>query len=317
MMILDGAMGTMIQRYELTEKDFGKGRLGCNDVLVLTRPDVIGEIHKAYLAAGADIIETNTFNANSISMEEYGLQDKVKEINIAGARLAREAADAAGGERRRLVAGSMGPTNVALSLGEVADARGVDYEKMRRAYSEQASALIEGGADLLLLETIFDTLNAKAAIAGIEDAFRDAHRRLPLMISVTLTEQGRTLSGQNLEAFVASVAHARPWSIGMNCGFGAEEMAPWLKQLREVTSRILPGVKISLHPNAGLPDELGEYTETPAEMATTMRRYMEDGLDIAGGCCGTTPQHIAALKATAEELEKSEESEKLEKLEEL
>ncbi len=315
MMILDGAMGTMIQRYKLGEKDFGEGRTGCNDVLVLTRPDVISEIHREYLKAGADIIETNSFNANSISLEEYGLQNRVREINLAAAHLAREAADeytkgaAVNDEStedgirlsRKLVAGSMGPTNVALSLGE-ASSHGVDFSRMRDAFSEQAEALIAGGVDLLMLETIFDTLNAKAAIAGIEDAFRRAGRRLPLMISVTLTPQGRTLSGQTVEAFLAAIAHSRPWSVGMNCGFGAEQMEPWIGRLRSAASKILPGTKISLHPNAGLPDEMGEYTETPEHMATIMERYMREGIDIAGGCCGTTPRHISALREIADKI---------------
>ncbi len=310
-MILDGAMGTMIQRYGLTEEDFGKGREGCNDVLVLTRPDVISEIHSEYLAAGADIIETNSFNANAISLEEYGLQDSVREINLAAAKLARQAADAASASAaaseeaevltpkdriakgRKLVAGSMGPSNVALSLPEVAGARGVDFDVMRRAYSEQAEALIEGNVDLLLLETIFDTLNAKAAIAGIEDAFDKTGRRLPLMISVTLTEQGRTLSGQTLKTFLEAILHARPWSVGMNCGFGAEQMGGWLMDLQPLRDQ---GILISLHPNAGLPDELGNYTQTPEMMGEVMGDYIRRGLiDIAGGCCGTTPEHIVAI----------------------
>lgn len=304
--ILDGAMGTMIQRYGLTEKDFGKGREGCNDVLVLTRPDVISEIHQEYIRAGADIIETDSFNANAISLEEYGLQSEVGEINRAAARLARAAADEAPERRKVMVAGSMGPSNVALSLPEVAGARGVDFDVMRSVYAEQAAALIEGGVDLLLLETIFDTLNAKAAIAGIEDAFDAVGKRIPLMISVTLTEQGRTLSGQNLEAFIASIRHARPWSVGMNCGFGAEQMGDWLKALQPLRRE---GILISLHPNAGLPDELGNYTETPETMAATMGDYIRRGLiDIAGGCCGTTPAHIAAIAMAAKEAEESKES---------
>ncbi|MDE6271865.1 MAG: homocysteine S-methyltransferase family protein [Muribaculaceae bacterium] len=295
MKILDGAMGTMIQRYGLTEEDFGKGREGCNDVLVLTRPDIISEIHREYLAAGADIIETNSFNANAISLEEYGLRDSVREINLAAARIARDAAREYEG---RMVAGSMGPSNVALSLPEVAGARGVDFDVMRRAYAEQAEALISGGVDVLLLETIFDTLNAKAAIAGIEDAFDMTGRRLPLMISVTLTEQGRTLSGQTLEAFLAAVSHARPFSVGMNCGFGAEQMGEWLRTLQAARKE---GIMISLHPNAGLPDELGNYTQTPGMMAEIMGDYMQRGLiDIAGGCCGTTPEHIRLLALDAE-----------------
>lgn len=294
-------MGTMIQRKGLNETDFGAGRNGCNDVLVLTRPDVIGDIHRAYIDAGADIIETNSFNANSISMEEYGLQDSVSELNMAAARVARAAADAAG--RPVLVAGSMGPTNVSLSVPELAAARGVDFERMRAAYAEQSAALIEGGVDLLMLETIFDTINAKAAIAGIADTFDKLGKRVPLMISVTLTEQGRTLSGQSPQDFIDAILHARPWSIGMNCGFGADRMKEWLPIFQPLRNN---GILISLHPNAGLPDELGNYTETPESMAHTMEEYMEKGwIDIAGGCCGTTPVHIRALSKCAKRIENS------------
>lgn len=303
-LVLDGAMGTMIQRRSLTEDDFRSGLdipaetklQGCNDILCVTRPDVIRDIHTQYLEAGADIIETNSFNANSISLEEYGLADRVAEINLAAARVAMEAADSFAMKtgRQAFVAGSMGPSNIALSLPDVAGARGVDFDSMRAAYAEQARALIEGGVNLLLLETIFDTLNAKAAIAGIEDTFKAIDRHVPLMISVTLTEQGRTLSGQTLEGFLASVMHARPVSIGMNCGFGARDMAPWLRHLQSV------GCAVSLHPNAGLPDEMGQYTETPAAMAATMGEYLSAGLlNIAGGCCGTTPEHIRAIAEAA------------------
>ena len=300
-LILDGAMGTMIQRHNLTEDDFRRGmenasasRLaGCNDLLCLTRPDVISAIHREYVDAGCDIISTNSFNANAVSMAEYGLESYVADICRAAARLAREAAD--GAERRKVwVAGSMGPSNVALSLPEVAGERGVDFDVMRRAYREQALALAEGGVDLLLLETMFDTLNAKAAIAGVEDAFDSLGRRLPLIISMTLTQQGRTLSGQTPEAFIAAVAHAGPLAIGLNCGFGADGMEPWLRRIQQV------GCMVSLHPNAGLPDEMGDYTETPEMMAAVMRRFMEQGLvNIAGGCCGTTPAHIRAIAAAA------------------
>lgn len=303
-LVLDGAMGTMIQRRSLTEEDFRHGLdipaetklQGCNDILCVTRPDVIRDIHMKYLEAGADIIETNSFNANSISLEEYGLQDLVKEINLTAAKAARDAADSFSHKsgKRVFVAGSMGPSNVALSLPDVAGARGVDFDSMRKAYAEQASALAEGGVDVLLLETIFDTLNAKAAITGIEDAFEAIGRRLPLMISVTLTEQGRTLSGQTPEGFLTSVMHAQPLSVGMNCGFGAKDMAPWLERMQSV------GCAVSLHPNAGLPDEMGLYTETPETMAATMGEYLRAGmLNIAGGCCGTTPEHIRAIAEAA------------------
>ncbi len=243
-LVLDGAMGTMIQRHGLTEDDF-RGTLqlrddvkykGCNDLLVLTRPDVISGIHAAYIEAGADIIETNSFNANAISMAEYHLGDRVSEINREAARLARCEADREfeRSGRRVYVAGSMGPSNVALSIPAVHEGGvEVDFDTMAEAYREQAEGLIEGGADILLLETIFDTLNAKAAIAGVKVAMSRKNREdIPLMISVTLTEQGRTLSGQTVAAFLDSVRHAGAMSIGLNCGFGAEGMAPWLEQLQ-------------------------------------------------------------------------------------
>ena len=305
-LVLDGAMGTMIQRHGLTEDDF-RGTLqlrddvkykGCNDLLVLTRPDVISGIHAAYIEAGADIIETNSFNANAISMAEYHLGDRVSEINREAARLARCEADREfeRSGRRVYVAGSMGPSNVALSIPAVHEGGvEVDFDTMAEAYREQAEGLIEGGADILLLETIFDTLNAKAAIAGVKVAMSRKNREdIPLMISVTLTEQGRTLSGQTVAAFLDSVRHAGAMSIGLNCGFGAEGMAPWLEQLQSEPAFI------SLHPNAGLPDELGRYTETPATMAAVMAKYLAAGkLNIAGGCCGTTPDHIRAIAAEA------------------
>ncbi|MDE7080734.1 MAG: methionine synthase [Muribaculaceae bacterium] len=303
-LVLDGAMGTMIQRHDLTEDDF-RGSLevapgvrlkGCNDVLSVTRPDVIRGIHRAYIDAGADIVETNSFNANAVSMAEYGLVPLVAEINRAAASLARAEADAemARSGRRVWVAGSVGPSNVALSI---AGAGGdVSFDAMADAYEAQCRALIAGGVDTLLLETVFDTLNAKAAILGARRAIGEADREVPLMISVTLTEQGRTLSGQTVRAFLDSVSHAGAVSIGLNCGFGAEGMEPWLRELQEAPCFI------SLHPNAGLPDELGRYTQTPEVMAATMRRYLEAGLlNMAGGCCGTTPEHIRAIADVARE----------------
>ncbi|MBD5220178.1 MAG: methionine synthase [Bacteroidales bacterium] len=308
-LVLDGAMGTMIQRHSLTESDFRGERFathpgvlkGCNDLLTLTRPDVIGAIHADYLGAGADIIETDTFNANAISLSEYGLGSYVREINLAGARLAREAVErhhrATG--RRAYVAGSVGPSNVSLSLPVEADGDPVvDFDAMAQAYREQCAALIEGGVDVILLETIFDTLNAKAAIYGLEQAMADCGRRVPVMISVTLTESGRTLSGQTVEAFLASVEHVAPLSVGLNCGFGAEGMAPWLERLQSAP------YYISLYPNAGLPDEMGRYSETPERMAATVGEYLGRGLvNIIGGCCGTTPAHIAAIAALAAKAE--------------
>lgn len=304
-LVLDGAMGTMIQRHDLSEDDF-RGTLdpapgirlkGCNDVLSLTCPDVIRGIHRAYIEAGADIIETNSFNANAVSLAEYGLTPMVAEINRAAASLAREEADAEmyRSGRRVWVAGSVGPSNVALSI---AGADGdVSFDSMAEAYACQCAALIAGGADLILLETIFDTLNAKAAINGARRAIGESGLSVPLMLSVTLTEQGRTLSGQTVGAFIDSVSHAGAVSIGLNCGFGAVGMEPWLRQLQDAPCFI------SLHPNAGLPDELGRYTETPEVMAATMRRYLEAGmLNIAGGCCGTTPEHIRAIADAARDI---------------
>ena len=297
-LVLDGAMGTMIQRYGLTEEDF-RGDLpiesgikvkGCNDLLCITRPDIIAEIHKAYIEAGADIIETNSFNANSVSMAEYGLSGMVGEINRASARIARAAADAVDG--RVLVAGSVGPSNVALSIaGTSSD---VSFDMMAEAFREQCAALIEGGVDLLLLETIFDTLNAKAAILGARRAIAESGKEIPLMISATLTPQGRTLSGQTLEAFLDSISHAGAVSVGLNCSFGAEEMGKYVEIIAKQP------YLVSIHPNAGLPDELGNYTETPEKMARTLKGYLDRGLlNIVGGCCGTTPEHIRQIVLAA------------------
>ncbi|MDE6146413.1 MAG: homocysteine S-methyltransferase family protein, partial [Muribaculaceae bacterium] len=285
-LVLDGAMGTMIQRLGLDESDFRGIRFadwrcelkGCNDLLCLTLPDAIERIHRAYIEAGADIIETNTFNSNAISLADYGLQDHAREIARAGAEVGRRAAAGT----PTLVCGSMGPTNVSLSLGG-----DVDFDRLADAYAEQAAGLLEGGVDLLMIETAFDTLNAKAAIIGIERAQDESGRKVPLMISATLTEAGRLLSGQTLRAFVNSVSHARPLSIGLNCGFGADGMIPFLRDLQNLDCLV------SCHPNAGLPDELGQYVETPEKMASTVRTILSEGLvNIIGGCCGTTPDHI-------------------------
>ncbi len=304
-LVLDGAMGTMIQRYNLTEDDFrgqdfadSKVALkGCNDLLCLTRPDVIAGIHRAYIDAGADIIETNSFNANALSLSEYGLSHRVKDINRSAARIA--AAEAREGRERSgrqiFVAGSMGPGNISLSMPADPNAKEqVTFDRMADAYQEQAEALIEGGVDIILLETIFDTLNAKAAVLGVKRAFDNTGRTLPIMLSVTLTQTGRTLSGQTIDAFVASMTHAGAVSIGLNCGFGAQEMAPYLQKLQQY------GLYISLHPNAGLPDEMGQYTQTPEIMGQTMAEYLDKGLlNIAGGCCGTTPEHIRVIAEAA------------------
>ncbi|MDE6534966.1 MAG: homocysteine S-methyltransferase family protein, partial [Muribaculaceae bacterium] len=289
-LVLDGAMGTMIQRLGLTEADFRGERFknhpaelrGCNDVLNLTNPRAIEGIHKEYIAAGADIIETNTFNSNSISLADYGLGYMAREIARVGAQIACKATAGT----KTLVCGTMGPTNVSLSLGGE-----IDFDRMAEAYCEQALGLMEGGVDLLMIETAFDTLNAKAAIAGIEEAQTILGRRVPLMISATLTESGRLLSGQTLRAFVNSVIHARPLSIGLNCGFGAEGMIPFLRELKDLDCFV------SCHPNAGLPNELGQYDESPERMARTVETILSEGLvNIIGGCCGTTPDHIALIK---------------------
>ncbi|MDE5967910.1 MAG: homocysteine S-methyltransferase family protein, partial [Muribaculaceae bacterium] len=302
-LVLDGAMGTMIQRHNLTENDFRGTRFanhsvnlkGCNDLLCLTRPDIIADIHRQYLLAGADIIETNSFNANTLSMGEYQLDDSVvDEINLAAARLARAEVDRLKAENGHIawVAGSVGPGNISLSIAATTAAgHKFTFDEVAEAYRRQAAKLIEGGVDLLLLETIFDTLNAKASIYGVRRAIAESSRPdIPLMISVTLTERGRTLSGQTLKAFVASIAHANPIAVGLNCGFGADMMAPFIEQLQDIP------FYVSIHPNAGLPDEMGLYTETPESMAATIASYLQRGwLNIVGGCCGTTPAHIAAI----------------------
>ncbi|HLK12458.1 MAG TPA: homocysteine S-methyltransferase family protein, partial [Candidatus Binatia bacterium] len=305
-LVLDGAMGTMIQRHGLAEGDYRGERFarhshdlrGDNDVLVLTRPDVVAGIHDAYLAAGADLIETNTFNATAIAQADYGLGPLVREINVAAARLARAAADAWTGrtpERPRFVAGAIGPTNKTLSISpDVNDPtfRSVTFDAMRDAYAEQVRGLVEGGCDLLLIETIFDTLNAKAALVAIEDVFAEARVRLPLMISVTITDRsGRTLSGQTIDAFYTAIAHAAPLCAGINCALGAREMRPYLEDLA-ATARCF----VSCYPNAGLPNAFGGYDEAPAVTAALLREFATAGLvNVVGGCCGTTPEHVAAI----------------------
>ena len=305
-LILDGAMGTMIQRYKLTDADFRGARFadhprelgGDSDVLVLTRPDVIGAIHRQYLAAGADIIETNTFGATAIAQGDYDLQAHVYEMNVEGARLAREAAGewtARTPERPRFVAGSIGPTNRTLSISPDVNNpayRAVTFDAVREAYEEQVRGLIDGGCDLLLLETIFDTLNAKAGIVAIEHVFEDKGVRLPVMISVTITDRsGRTLSGQTLDAFYTSIRHARPFSVGINCALGARDMRPYMAELARLAE-----CYVSSHPNAGLPNAFGEYDEKAPETAALLRDFAASGFaNILGGCCGTTPDHIAAI----------------------
>ncbi|HTS15256.1 MAG TPA: homocysteine S-methyltransferase family protein, partial [Candidatus Sulfotelmatobacter sp.] len=305
-LVLDGAMGTMIQGYGLSEAEFRGRRFrdhprdlrGDNDLLVLTRPDVVSAIHDAYLAAGADIIETDTFTATSIAQADYGLEGVVHEMNTAAARLARAAADAFEARepgRPRYVAGAIGPTNRTASISpdvNDAGARNVRYDELVAAYTEAAAGLLEGGADLLLVETIFDTLNAKAALFAIDALFEDLGRRVPVMISVTITDaSGRTLSGQTPEAFWYSVRHARPFSIGLNCALGARALRPHLQDLARVAD-----VLVSVYPNAGLPNEFGTYDETALQTSTELCAFAADGLvNLVGGCCGTTPAHVRAI----------------------
>lgn len=310
-LILDGAMGTMIQQYNLTENDFRGERFGRiagqmkgnNDVLCLMRPDVIEDIHRKYLSAGADIIETNSFNANRISMADYHVADCVREINLAAARLARAVADEytlLTPHKPRLVAGSVGPTNKTCSMSpDVSNPafRALTFDELADAYCEQMTALLEGGVDALLVETIFDTLNAKAAIFAAEQAMQETGIRVPLMLSVTVSDTaGRTLSGQTLDAFLASVQHADVFSVGLNCSFGARQLKPFLEQLAARAPYY-----ISAYPNAGLPNSLGQYDQTPADMAREIEEYLAEGLvNIVGGCCGTTEAYIAAFAALAE-----------------
>ena len=308
-LMIDGATGTMIQRHTLTEEDFRGERFadhpsplkGNNDLLVLTRPDIVTGVHEAFLEAGADIIETNTFSGTAVAQADYGLQQVVYELNVEGARLARAAADEWTGrtpDRPRFVAGAIGPTNRTLSISpdvEDPSARAITFEELRSAYAEQVRGLVDGGADLLLVETIFDTLNAKAAIAAIEDEAVRTGLRLPLMLSVTITDRsGRTLSGQTIEAFWNSVSHARPFSVGINCALGAADMRPYMAELSRVA-----GCWTTCYPNAGLPNAFGGYDEMPEDTARELREFAGSGLvNMLGGCCGTTPEHIRAI-ATA------------------
>ncbi len=305
-LVLDGAMGTMIQQYKLKEADYRGNRFaeaaipqkGNNDLLVLTQPEIIYNIHCQYLEAGADIIETNTFNAQSVSMEDYGMQAHVREINLEAARLARKAADvytAKTPDKPRFVAGSVGPTNKTASLSPDVNNpafRAITFDQLVVAYKEQMLALIEGGVDALLIETIFDTLNAKAAIFAAHEAMAEAGKKVELMISVTVTDKsGRTLSGQTIRAFLASVEHADILSIGLNCSFGAKDLKPYLQEIAKYSPHY-----ISVYPNAGLPNQFGEYDESPETMAAQVQEFIDEGLvNIIGGCCGTTPEHIAAF----------------------
>ena len=307
-LILDGAMGTMIQRYKLDEagyrgarfKDHPRDLKGNNDLLVLTQPQIISEIHNAYLEAGADIIETNTFNAQVISQSDYGLGAIAHELDVAAAKLAREVADVwtkKTPEKPRFVAGAIGPTNRTASISPDVNNpgfRNVSFDALVEAYATQARGLIEGGVDSILIETIFDTLNAKAAGFAVQQVFDEMGVELPIMLSDTITDlSGRNLSGQTPEAFWYSLKHLNPFSVGMNCSFGAEQLRPSVDEISHVADTL-----VIVYPNAGLPNEMGEYDETPKHMAGLLEEWARDGLiNIVGGCCGTTPEHIRAIAA--------------------
>jgi 5-methyltetrahydrofolate--homocysteine methyltransferase len=325
-LVLDGAMGTMIQRHKLTEKDYRGERFadwkilvkGNNDLLVLTQPEIIRSIHSKYLEAGADIIETNTFNAQRISLEDYGMGEYVCEINLEAAKLARKIADEftlMNPAKPRFVAGSVGPTNKTASMSPDVNNpayRAVTFDDLVCAYKEQMLALIEGGVDTLLIETIFDTLNAKAAVFAAEEAMNELGKRVELMLSATVTDtSGRTLSGQTIRAFLASIGYANLLSVGLNCSFGAKELKPYLEEVSELSS-----CYVSAYPNAGLPNQFGEYDETPETMALQIEKYIDERLvNIIGGCCGTTPEHIAAYQKLIESAEVRKPKEKRNNLE--
>lgn len=318
-LIIDGAMGTMLQRHQLGEADYRGQRFaagfdatlpppdgagvdlkGNNDLLLITRPELVAGVHDAYLAAGADLVETNTFNATAASQSDYRLQHLVYELNMAGAQLARQccdAAEAATPDKPRFVIGVLGPTSKTASISpDVNDpgARNTSFDALRSDYRLACDGLIDGGADILMVETVFDTLNAKAALFAIDDAFAARGARLPVMISGTITDaSGRTLSGQTAEAFAISLLHARPMAIGLNCALGAAELRLHIAALAAAVP-----CAISAHPNAGLPNAFGGYDQSPEEMAGILRGFAADGLlNLVGGCCGTTPEHIAAIAA--------------------
>ena len=309
-LVLDGAMGTMLQAYKFEEVDFRGKRFanhtiplaGNNDLLSITQPEAIYEIHSKYLEAGADIIETNTFSGTSIAMADYALEDFVTELNVASAKIARQAADdftAKNPNKPRFVAGSIGPTNKTASMSpDVNDPgyRAVLFNELKDAYSEQALALIEGGVDILMVETVFDTLNAKAALFAIDEIKENQQLDIPVMVSGTITDaSGRTLSGQTVEAFLISISHIDLLSVGFNCALGADQLKPYVQRLGQDTNQF-----ISAHPNAGLPNAFGAYDQTPSEMCELIESYMSDKLvNIIGGCCGSTPEHIKLLAQAA------------------
>lgn len=309
-LVLDGAMGTMIQKHTLEEADFRGQRFkdhphplkGNNDLLSLTRPDIIKNIHREYLEAGADIIETNTFSGTTIAMADYHLESIVYELNYESTRIAKEVVlefNQQDSSKTRYVAGAMGPTNRTASLSPDVNNpgyRAVTFDDLRIAYKEQAKGLIEGGSDLLLIETIFDTLNAKAALFAVQEYFEESGRKVPIMVSGTITDaSGRTLSGQTTEAFLVSVSHVPLLSVGLNCALGANQLRPYLQIMKEKADFF-----VSAYPNAGLPNEFGHYDQSPDEMAAQVEEYLKEGLvNILGGCCGTTPDHIRKISELA------------------
>ena len=315
-LVLDGAMGTMLQRYNFTEEDFRGERFkdflyllkGNNDLLSITQPQAVKDVHRQYFEAGADIVETNTFSSTTIGMADYHLEDLVYELNYESAKLAREAADeftAKDPSKPRFVAGSIGPTNRTASMSPDVNNpgfRAITFDELRIAYKEQVKALIDGGADILLVETIFDTLNAKAALFAIEEVKEESGIDIPVMVSGTITDaSGRTLSGQTVEAFLISISHIPLLSVGFNCALGADQLKPYLKRLAQNTS-----LNISAHPNAGLPNAFGQYDQTPEQMQQLIEEYLDDNLvNIIGGCCGTTPEHIKLIAEVAKNYKRS------------
>lgn len=311
-LILDGAMGTMIQRHDLTEDDFRKGWFenhhkslkGNNDLLSLTRPEIIEDIHRQYFEAGADIAETNTFSGTTIAQADYDLQNAVYDINFHSAKIAKKVAEeftALNPDKPRFVAGSIGPTNRTASISpDVNDPgfRGITFQELVDAYIQQVNALMDGGVDILLVETVFDTLNAKAALYAIDEVFEQRKTKLPIMVSGTITDQsGRTLTGQTTEAFLISVSHMPLLTIGLNCALGANMMRPYLQILDKESP-----FGVSAHPNAGLPNEFGQYDETPELMGEQIKTFLDEGLvNIIGGCCGTTPEHIKVIADLAKQ----------------
>lgn len=305
-MVLDGAMGTMIQRHVLSEEDFRGERFkdhkyplkGNNDLLSLTRPDIIKDIHRQYFEAGADIVETNTFSGTSVAQADYHLEDIVYDLNYESAKIAKEIANEITRQnpaKPRFVAGALGPTNKTASLSPDVNNpgyRAITFDQLKNAYKEQAKGLIDGGADLLLVETIFDTLNAKIALFAIQELFDEIEKEIPIMVSGTITDaSGRTLSGQTTEAFLISVSHVPILSIGLNCALGASQLRPYLQTLNEKAPFF-----VSAYPNAGLPNEFGEYDQGPEEMGQQIEEFLKEGLvNVIGGCCGTTPEHIKVI----------------------